>query len=385
MKQTFAFFFLFVLCVPLFGLDYVQYAVPGSDTVRNLEGRIVTQSATSVAMELTTGERIAFNRVNIREQSSDNKEFAPLTIAEMVKVVREEFPGFKMLTSEHYIIAYQTSDAFADWYRTILTSLNTSFTTFWKKRGVSLTPPQYPLVVVLYTSSPAFQKHAAEFVGQSDIKNIAGFYHTQKNYIFLYDSSRIHSTTSGGNVRVVGAATEQRATPAQIEEFLKRPGVTQSVNLLVHEGAHQLAYNTGLQVRGVRYPSWFTEGIATIRGVPKRKARNGWDIDLRIDDRYYPELRKYLRTNPKDPILTVVRSDTPFGAKETMEQSYGMAWGLTFYLLTKYPDEFVEYINTFNKARPFTADTRQKEFEQHFGTDWQKLEEDFAKEMMRLW
>ena len=381
---------MFFSCANLFGLDYVTYADPQSGQVRNLEGRIVTNFANGIAMELTTGELIFCRKENIREQNSDNKEFAPLSQAEMVKVVREEFPDFKVIASDNFIIAYQTSDAFADWYRTILENLNRSFTTFWKNRGVVMKPPEFPLVVVLYTSRPAFQRHAVDFYGsQESIKNIAGFYHIRKNYIFLYDSSRIHSTAAGtGNVRVTGAATESRATPAQIEEFLKRPGITQSVDLLVHEGAHQLAYNTGLQVRWSGCPSWFTEGIAIIRGTPKRTARNGWEIDLRIDDQRYPDLRRYLRTKPNAPILTVVRDDVATHVKETQSQSYGMAWGLTFYLMTKHPKEFVEYVGTLNKAAPFTsktADIRQKEFEQHFGNDWKTLEEDFAREMMRLW
>ena len=368
------------------GLDYIKYADPKSNQVRTLEGRILAGFSNGLQMELTTGEHAFCRTENIREQRSDDKEFAPLTIAEMVKVVREELPDLKILTSQNYIIAYQTSDAYADWYRTILENLNRSFTEFWKKRGVQMTPPQFPLVVVLYTSRPSFLKYAADFYGnQGDLTNVAGFYHLQKNYIFLYDSSTIHATASG---KVVGAATEQRATPAQIEEFMKRPGITQSVDLLIHEGAHQLAYNTGLQSRHARHPLWFTEGVATIRGAPKRKARSGWEIELRIDDRWYPELRKYLRTNPKDPIRNVVRSDVSLGMKETQNQGYAMAWGLTFYLMTKSPKEFMEYTDTLNKVNPFTsksAETRQKEFEQYFGEDWEKLEENFAKEMMQLW
>ena len=387
MKQSFVIFFLCVLSSNLFGLDYVKYVNSGGDKPRNLEGRIVSKFSNGYGMELTTGELIFCRTENILEQRSDNKEFAPLSIAEMAKVVKEEFSDCKVLTSEHYVIAYQTSTAYADWYRQMLENLHRSFTEFWKKRGVPLTAPQYPLVVVLYTSRPAFLKHADEYFGGGDLSLFSGFYTGSRNYIFLYDSSRIH-VSSKGSTGVVGAATGDRATPAQIEEFLKRPGITGSIDLLIHEGAHQLAYNTGLQSRRADCPSWLSEGVAIIRGAPKRKARNDWDIDLKIDDRRYSDLRKYLRTNPKDPILTLIKNDALFKGKDTKTQSYAMAWGLTFYLMTKYPKEFVEYINTLNNVRTFSvrgADTRQKDFEQHFGSDWQKLEEDFAKEMMRLW
>ena len=388
MKQSFTIFFLCVFSANLFGLDYVKYADPDSGTPRNLEGRIFAKYSNGLRMELTTGEFIFCRTENILEQRSDGKEFAPLSVAEMAKVVREEFPDCKILTSEHYVIVYQTSTAYADWYRQMLENRYRSFTEFWKKRGVPLTPPQYPLVVVLYTSRPAFLKHAVEYYGgnQEQLSLFAGFYTSNRNYIFLYDSSRIHIPTKGGT-GVVGAATGDRATPAQIEEFLKRPGITGSIDLLIHEGTHQLAYNTGLQSRMKGCPSWLSEGVAIIREAPKRKAKNGWEIDLTIDDRRYPDLRNYLRTNPQAPILTLIKNDALFKGKDTKTHSYAMAWGLTFYLLTKYPKEFVEYVNTLSQADSLSGrdtESRQKDFEQHFGTDWKKLEEDFAKEMMRL-
>ncbi len=33
--------------------------------------------------------------------------------------------------------------------------------------------------------------------------------------------------------------------------------------MLTHEMTHQLAYNSGLQKRGVMYPLWVSEGLAT--------------------------------------------------------------------------------------------------------------------------
>ena len=375
------------------GLDYVKYADPKSDQVQTLEGRVIARFSNGIGMELTTGEWIFCRKENILERRSDDKVFAPLSQAEMVEVVKEKFPDFKILTSQNYIIAYQTSTAYADWYRQILESFYRSFTEFWKKRGASLTPPQYPLVVVLYTSKPAFQRHALDHLtGNIEWKDgLGGFYNSPTNHIFLYDSSRIHLSTSGeAGVKIVGATSEQTATPEQIAEFRKRPGVEGSINLLIHEGAHQLAYNTGLQPRLANCPSWVSEGIAIIRGAPKRKARSGWEINLQIDDRRYPDLRKYLRTNPQDPVLTLVRnSDDLIAKKETVTQIYAMGWGLTFYLMNKYPKEFIGYLNTLNdNAKPFSGRTeasRQKEFEQHFGSDWKQLEEDFAKEMMQLW
>lgn len=309
--------------------------------------------------------------------------------SEMIKTVKEEFTDFKVITSEHYIIAYQTSDAYADWYRQMVENMHRSFTDFWKKREASLIPLEEPLVVVLYTSRPAFLKYAVDyFSGDQELKNFAGFYHVRKNYIFLYDSSQIYVPYIGtGSGKVIGAATGQTATTEQIAEFRKRPGIENSIELLIHEGAHQLSFNTGLLSRRADCPVWLTEGVAMIRGASKRKAKNGWEINLKIDDRWYPELRKYLRTNPQDPILSTVKNDALFGDNKTQIHGYAMAWGLTFYLMTKYPKEYIEYMNTVNQPTLSrrTKEARQQNFEQHFGKDWKKLEDDFAKEMMRLW
>ena len=52
---------------------------------------------------------------SIVSRRADAKAFAPLTNAELTKQLSAELPGFKTFQTQHYLIHYNTSPAYAKW------------------------------------------------------------------------------------------------------------------------------------------------------------------------------------------------------------------------------------------------------------------------------
>ena len=91
----------------------------------------------------------------------------------------------------------------------------------------------------------ATSSSASREVDSVDARWMGGYYEPVRNRVVAYDDRSSESFR-----RIAHApraqADARRATRAK----------------LAHEAAHLLAFNTGVQVRGVSYPEWFTEGLA---------------------------------------------------------------------------------------------------------------------------
>lgn len=110
--------------------------------------------------------------------------------------------------------------------------------------GFRVNPPGAPLRVMLFAQRDEFIRFARE-VDSVDARWMGGYYEPVRNRVVAYDDRSSESFR-----RIAHApraqADARRATRAK----------------LAHEAAHLLAFNSGVQVRGVSYPEWFTEGLA---------------------------------------------------------------------------------------------------------------------------
>lgn len=116
---------------------------------------------------------------------------------------------------------------------------------------------------------------------------------------------------------------------------------------IAHEAAHQLAFNSGLQARGVMYPFWVTEGLAASFETdgplgpgethPLRRTHlvDAWHAD-------------HLR--PLNEFLIMVEPDSR--SREELNTLYAQAWGIFNFLFVHYPDELRDYLARLAESRP---------------------------------
>ena len=57
--------------------------------------------------------------------------------------------GFKVHKTTHYLICYNTSQAYAKWCGSLLESLYKGFRNYWRKQQFELTDPDWPLVAIV--------------------------------------------------------------------------------------------------------------------------------------------------------------------------------------------------------------------------------------------
>ena len=131
-----------------------------------------------------------------------------------------------------------------------------------------------------------------------------------------------------------------------------------------HEAAHQLSYSLGLQKRGVLYPFWLNEGLAT--HFESVDTKTFTDINL---ERYHDLVQAYqkhqLYSLKKFITVVMIEEKDKNGA-----ELYAQAWGLVQFLYQRNPERFREYVYLLalrpHGNRPVIV--LQQEFESSFGT-----------------
>jgi hypothetical protein len=150
------------------------------------------------------------------------------------------------------------------------------------------------------------------------------------------------------------------ARSSEVVLFGPRPGV--DVVRLAHEAAHQLAFSSGLQRKGVAYPFWVAEGLATCCegdgtdygfGSPN-PARRG-----RLMDAW-----RGGRLEPLSEFVKRVQPDSCDNGK--LRDLYAQAWGLFACLSERRPEQLPAYMAKL--AGPGPRQPLEAGFEDAFGS-----------------
>ncbi|MCE5301724.1 MAG: DUF1570 domain-containing protein [Planctomycetaceae bacterium] len=294
-------------------------------------------------------EAVDFKKTSERFQSYSPSEFR-------ASLLRELGPDYEVTGTDRYLIAHprgqrdRWAQRFEDLYR--------AFVHYFSVRGFTLSTPPFPLVGVVCANRSEFARWAAAQSGASTA-GVQGYYDLASNRIALYD---------------MGGRAE--SGPWQ-----------QNASVLIHEAAHQTAFNTGVQNRFAPPPMWVAEGLAMLFEAP-----GVYDPDHhpRIEDRVnrqrLDEFRRRAATGHRpESILALVTSDAPFQT-DTLS-AYAEAWALSFFLAETEPRRYADYLQRVARRPAFRRDSaaeRRADFEAVFGGQWRMLEARFLKFLDRF-
>lgn len=306
------------------------------------------------------------------------------TDAQRDRLAREFEAGTYLRQSRHYLMVYDGPHAWADTRVNLLEMAEANFYRRLREAGLRPLPLRRPLEVVLFSEHADFADYAGR-VDQLDRSWAAGYYSSRSNRIvmFNYHTSPVleklvvqmrkaegevqrWQSEVGYDRRARGrlaAAQRQLATVRQRYETIAAWG---NIQQTLHEAAHQLAFNSGIQRRGVQYPMWFSEGLATAFETTHPATGYG---PHRINDQRRQQLRQLGRKNALLPLDRLVALTLPPDHDRQRDAAYAQSWALFHYLFNHRSDQLARYVRYMAAQSPGKRDADQlrADFEQAFG------------------
>jgi hypothetical protein len=339
---------LLILCLATAPLTAAESVVRLKLSGRTIEGNLLARDEERLILLSRDGQLLDVAASQARDLAAVGSSFKSYSQAEVRgQLIREFGRGYEVSGVGHYLVVHPAGQK--DQWAPRFESLYRSFVQYFAARGWQLTEPPFPLVAVVYPRQADFQRQAAK-EGLSAGNTMLGYYSPFTNRILLFDATAGDSGTDWST----------------------------NAETIIHEAAHQSAYNTGVHSRFGDMPRWVVEGIGTLfesRGVwQSRSYPNQSD---RINRQLLASYREYVASGrrPTSAIPDLISSDRLFQASP--QRAYPEAWALTFYLCESEPRKYFAYLAK-TASRPafssYRAPERLKDFTDVFGSDFAMLE-----------
>ena len=309
----------------------------------------------------------------------------------------------KYQSSPHYLLAYDTSEERAKERLELMERVYETFFMFFATKGRVLEKPAERLKVVLFNDHQDYEDFSVKLSPQ--LTSAAGYFAHGENIAIFYDQGTgkifedLNQLAKGlatvkedakaknriRNLKVTNLGDIVRL--ADTVELLRLVEIeSQDVEVVSHEATHQLAANSGLFPRGIRVPRWVHEGLAQYFEAPKDATWSGVGAvnDSRL--KYY----RALRSDTAHSNIDFIVSDDIFDLAAnhgSLLHAYGQAWALNHFLI----DEHFDKLDTFWRILArlpvdtvFSEITLRKCFDEAFGTDRNKLDDQWRTHMNSL-
>ncbi|MGO8899502.1 MAG: DUF1570 domain-containing protein [Isosphaeraceae bacterium] len=301
-----------------------------------------------------------------------DEPFQPFTADELLaRLQKGPLGDFQVHQTEHYLIFYQSSRAFAEASGRWLEDLYRRLLDAFRKHEMAVHDTEFPLVAVIYRTERDFR------AGKRVDPEVQAVYEIGTNRIYFYETSE-----HDGNAPEVSA--------------LRKP------QTVVHEGTHQVLQNIGVHPRLSAWPIWLVEGLAEYCSTPASSRKGGkptWDGLGMINGLHMATIREL-----EDPLSVAIRGDDAQSKALVREPGkplveclvrkthltpteYALAWAMTHYLAFKRQDDFVAYLKAMSQIPPLeprTPEDHLAEFRKAFGSDLVKIDKTIDSYLKKL-
>ncbi len=325
---------------------------------RTIEAMPLAWSDANIALLTRDGQLLQVKPDEVKNFRRGNSSFHPLSAAEMRDVLQRELgPRFEVTGTGHYLVAWpagqkdQWAERFEQLYR--------SMSQYMSARSIPLRSPQYPLVAIVWKTQAEMMQYSAR-EGTNVSAGVLGYYSIASNRVTMYDQGAGHADN----------AEWQR-----------------NYATVVHEAAHQTAYNTGVHNRYSPPPKWLVEGLGTLFEAP-----GVWNSQLytkqsdRINAGRFNDFRQFSSQGlPAGALADLISGDRSFQFNPGM--AYALSWSLTFYLVETRQADYVRYLNKMAELPDFQnypSAKRLSDFTSIFGSDLKMFEAHWLRYMKEL-
>lgn len=276
---------------------------------------------------------------------------------------RADQPRFVHARSEHFLMLHDTDDSAAQDRLGLLERTRERFFDAFEKAGFKPRHDHGALVCVLFDDRRDFDRYALEF-DRADMSWSRGYYSARTNRVALL---RWHDPV----IQLASAQpAEQASTPASYPiDAAESPGLWLDTSFasVTHEAAHQLAFSAGLQKRGVMYPLWASEGLASNFELASPDQPFGPEYDNPVRRRHLVESLARGQLIPFDRFIVTTR--VPAGDPDQINTIYAQAWSVFRYLFTHHTPNLRAYLARLHRLDPGARDEHElrAEFVAAFG------------------
>lgn len=292
------------------------------------------------------GEMLELNLQEIEKPKIVDR-FQPYSQGQVRADLSREFGrNFDVTGTGNYLVVHPngTKDLWADQFE----ELHRSMIHFFSQRGFQLSKPKFPLIGIVFYSKDQYNRYCGRVL-KTNASNTLGLYMHQPNRIYLYDATR-------------GQGTKSRAWE-------------DNLGTIMHEAAHQTAFNCGVHKRYGQTPRWAIEGLGCLFEAPG--IYDAFNHRKKTDRLNYGRLRDFKRLSSDDvesTLIEIVTSERIF--RNYPSKAYAMAWAMTFYFSEHHPRDYIRYLKTTSKLGPFdsySARQRMRDFQGNFGKDTKQI------------
>lgn len=306
-----------------------------------LEGMPLSTSGNEVEFLCRDGSLRTFRSSDATETSKVSESFMSYGAGEMRSMLQREFGGkFDVSGTGHYLVVHPAGQR--DYWAERFEQLYRSFVHYFSVRGVKVGRPEFPLVAIVVPTEREMYAYAAK-EGTRLGRGVLGYYSTRSNRVILFDQS-------GGKA--------------------SKKDWSENSDTIIHEAAHQTAFNTGVHRRWPAPPAWVVEGLGTMFEAPgvwnSETHRNRED---RVNRGRLDGYKRIATQVNAAVIADMVATDRQY--QTNPGGAYALGWALTYYLVETQPGKYRDYLNRANvhaKREP-TPEQRLADFRAAFGED----------------
>ena len=317
---------------------------------------------------------------------------------EMLRRFKHEF---KTRDTKHFIVVYDTTDAYAAQRGVSMEKAYDAFQFYFNMSKLRPEFLQHRLVMILLKDREDYLAYGRQ-TERIDLTWSGGFYSNRTNRSIFFDDASAPSNASYAkqatdlktqidslNTRITAAGSQgqtgllntlsverNRANESllQINNRIANNAVVQNNSRTMHEAAHQISFNMGIQIRNVDYPFWFSEGLACGFEVEDAAGHRGPAL---VNFGRVPAIKEALKDDKLIPLEKLITTNPEATSENgSLALFYAESWALFHYLYKFDREEMEQYILEYKGHMPLRAigaDERKVMFTKAFGGDVEGL------------
>ncbi len=154
--------------------------------------------------------------------------------------------SYQILKTEHFKVVHCISTDEAKKIEGVLEFSYSQFQSVFGGYGLKTYCPRDELLWICFNDTDSFNNYALS-TEEMDLSWLSGYYSSKTNAVVVLKPGKTIKGENTGNRAVDVMAWANNTADVGLVK-------------IIHEAAHQLSFNTGLQKRGVMYPLWAGEG-----------------------------------------------------------------------------------------------------------------------------